>query len=213
MGGTSAANKVIERRATACRICAVGCGTLVDVDVATAGGPGHRRSRRPVVVRLHVREGPRRGRRSTTTRTASTSRSCAATASCRRARGTTPSTTSPPALAAIVAEHGPEAVADYVGTGGPLDPSGYALADGLLPRPRHRPALQRAEHRLLGQVARAAARGRRAAACSSPTSSAPSLLLAIGVNTVVSHGHGRDGRRTRSVHLRDAAAPAAARSS
>ena len=33
--------------------------------------------------------------------------------------------------AGIVAEHGPLAVAHYVGTGGPLDPAGYAMGHGF----------------------------------------------------------------------------------
>lgn len=34
--------------------------------------------------------------------------------------------------AALMDAHGPEVVADYTGTGGPLDPSGYALTEGFL---------------------------------------------------------------------------------
>ena len=35
-------------------------------------------------------------------------------------------------LTSLVAEHGPDVVADYTGTGGPLDPSGYALAEAFM---------------------------------------------------------------------------------
>jgi anaerobic selenocysteine-containing dehydrogenase len=92
-------------------------------------------------------------------------------------------------IAALVDEHGPEVVADYTGTGGPLDPSGYALAEGFM--------------RNLGSHQRYSA---LSIDCPSkflvpqlmagiqlqfqPDLERAELLLAIGVNTVVSHGHG-----------------------
>jgi anaerobic selenocysteine-containing dehydrogenase len=92
-------------------------------------------------------------------------------------------------LTAVVDEHGPAAVASYTGTGGPLDPSGYALAQGFF--------------RALGSSTMYSA---LSVDCSgkflvpelvagvqlqfSPDLPATDLLLAIGINTVVSHGHG-----------------------
>ena len=87
-----------------------------------------------------------------------------ATASWCRRRGTRPSTTSPLASTAVVAEHGPAAVASYTGTGGPLDPVRLRDGPGLLPGARLVDHVQRAERRLLGQVPRARAGRRRAAA-------------------------------------------------
>ncbi len=92
-------------------------------------------------------------------------------------------------LTAVVAEHGPAAVASYTGTGGPLDPSGYAVAQGFF--------------RALGSSTMYSA---LSVDCSgkflvpeliagvqlqfSPDLPTTDLLLAIGINTVLSHGHG-----------------------
>ncbi len=90
---------------------------------------------------------------------------------------------------AIVSEHGPSAIANYVGTGGPLDPAGYAVAAGFF--------------RALGSTENYSA---LSVDCSgkqlipqlvsgvqmmfAPDLERTSLLIALGVNTVVSHGHG-----------------------
>jgi anaerobic selenocysteine-containing dehydrogenase len=92
-------------------------------------------------------------------------------------------------LRALVDEHGPDVVADYTGTGGPLDPSGYAIAEGLM---RNLGSHQRYSAlsidcpakflvpQLMGGVQLQF----------QPDLEHAELLLAIGVNTVVSHGHG-----------------------
>ena len=95
------------------------------------GGPRHRRSRRPLVVRLHLLEGSRRARRSTTPPTASTCRRSAATASSCRCTWDEALDDIAALTRGIVAEHGPVAVAHYMGTGGPLDPAGYAMGHGF----------------------------------------------------------------------------------
>lgn len=85
--------------------------------------------------------------------------------------------------------HGPQSVAHYTGTGGPLDPSGYAMAHGFF--------------RSLGTEQNYSA---LSVDCAGkflvpelvagvqlpfhPDLDACTLLIAIGVNTVVSHGHG-----------------------
>jgi anaerobic selenocysteine-containing dehydrogenase len=90
---------------------------------------------------------------------------------------------------AIVDEQGPSAIANYVGTGGPLDPAGYAVAAGFF--------------RALGSGENYSA---LSVDCSgkvlipqlvsgvqmmfAPDLERTSLLIALGVNTVVSHGHG-----------------------
>ena len=88
-----------------------------------------------------------------------------------------------------MAEHGPEVVADYTGTGGPLDPSGYALAEGMM---RNLGSHQRysalsidCPSKFLVPQLMAGVQLQFA-----PDLDRTDLLLAIGVNTVVSHGHG-----------------------
>ncbi|MEO5900058.1 MAG: molybdopterin-dependent oxidoreductase, partial [Ilumatobacteraceae bacterium] len=92
-------------------------------------------------------------------------------------------------LHGIVADHGPGAIASYTGTGGPLDPSGYAMAQGFF--------------RALGSDQMFSALSIDCAGkflvpelvsgvqlMFQPDLAHTDLLLAIGVNTVVSHGHG-----------------------
>jgi anaerobic selenocysteine-containing dehydrogenase len=176
-----------ERVASACRICAVGCGTIIELDgdrvVSIAGDPDDPWSRGY---------------------TCSKGRAGAAfhhhaerldTPLIRR-RGELVACSWDDALddiaarlRALVDAHGPDVVADYTGTGGPLDPSGYAIAEGLM--------------RNLGSHQRYSA---LSIDCPSkflvpqlmagiqlqfqPDLDRAELLLAIGVNTVVSHGHG-----------------------
>ena len=176
-----------ERVATTCRICAVGCGTIVELD-------GDR-----VVSIIGDTEDPW---------------SAGYTCSKGRAGGVFhdhPDRLDRPLvrrdgelvpcswdealddiamrLQALVADHGPDVVADYTGTGGPLDPSGYALAEAFM--------------RNLGSHQRYSA---LSIDCPSkflvpqlmagvqlqfqPDLARTELLLAVGVNTVVSHGHG-----------------------
>lgn len=89
----------------------------------------------------------------------------------------------------ILTEHGPSAIANYVGTGGPLDPAGYAVAAGFF--------------RTLGSSENYSA---LSVDCSGkalipqlvsgvqmmfqPDLDRTTLLIGLGVNTVVSHGHG-----------------------
>jgi anaerobic selenocysteine-containing dehydrogenase len=176
-----------DRVATACRICAVGCGTIVELDgdrivsvvgdpddpwsagytcpKGRAGGAFHHhpeRFDRPLV---------RRDGELVASSWDETLDDIAAS------------------LQALVADHGADVVADYTGTGGPLDPSGYALAEAFM--------------RNLGSHQRYSA---LSIDCPSkflvpqlmagvqlqfqPDLARAELLLAIGVNTVVSHGHG-----------------------
>ena len=114
-------------------------------------------------------------------------------------------------IAALVAEHGPEVIADYTGTGGPLDPSGYALAEGLM---RNLGSHQRYSALSIDCPAKFLVPQLMAGVQLQfqPDLDRAELLLAIGVNTVVSHGHGvmvpnplghlRDVRRPRRARRR-----------
>jgi len=172
---------------TACRICAVGCGTIVELDgdrvVRITGDPddpwsqGYTCSKGRAGPEFH--HDPRRF-----------------DVPLMRVDGELVPTTWEHALddiaarlTAVVAEHGPAVVASYTGTGGPLDPSGYAMAQGFF--------------RALGSSTMYSA---LSVDCSgkflvpeliagvqlqfSPDLASTDLLLAIGINTVVSHGHG-----------------------
>ena len=92
-------------------------------------------------------------------------------------------------IGALVAEHGPEVVADYTGTGGPLDPSGYALAEGFM---RNLGSHQRYSALSIDCPAKFLVPQLMAGIQLQfqPDLDRAELLLAIGVNTVVSHGHG-----------------------
>jgi anaerobic selenocysteine-containing dehydrogenase len=176
-----------ERVASACRLCAVGCGTIVELDgdrvVAVtgdaddpwsrgytcakgrAGGAFHHHPDR-LDVPLVRRDGEL------------VPASWDAALDDIAAR-----------LAAIVAEHGPEVVADYTGTGGPLDPSGYALAEGFM---RNLGSHQRYSALSIDCPAKFLVPQLMAGVQLQfqPDLARAELLLAIGVNTVVSHGHG-----------------------
>ena len=119
-----------ERVASVCRVCAVGCGTIVELDgprvvsingdpddpwsqgytcsKGRAGGSFHHHPDR-LDVPLVRRDGE----------LVPCSWDDALDDIAAR-------------IAALVDEHGPDVVADYTGTGGPLDPSGYALAEGFM---------------------------------------------------------------------------------
>ncbi|HEX9258917.1 MAG TPA: molybdopterin-dependent oxidoreductase [Acidimicrobiales bacterium] len=176
-----------ERVSAVCRICAVGCGTIVELDgervVDVVGDPddpwshGYTCSKGRAGGTFHHHPDRfdvplvRRGGELVTSSWESALDDIAGR------------------LAAIVADHGPDAVADYTGTGGPLDPSGYALAESFM--------------RNLGSHQRYSA---LSIDCPSkflvpqlmagvqlqfqPDLASTRLLLAVGVNTVVSHGHG-----------------------
>jgi anaerobic selenocysteine-containing dehydrogenase len=173
--------------ATACRICAVGCGTLVDLAgdevVRVTGDPADPWSHGYTCAK--GRAGPefhhaaqrldvplvRSGDQLVETTWDDALDEIAAV------------------IAGIVADHGPTAIASYTGTGGPLDPSGYALAQGFF--------------RSLGTDQMYSA---LSIDCSGkflvpelvagvqllfqPDLAHTDLLIAIGVNTVLSHGHG-----------------------
>ena len=173
--------------ATACRVCAVGCGTLVELHddrvVRVSGDPDDPWSQGYTCSfgrnaptfhhhpdRLDVPLVRRDGE--------------LVPASWDDALDDIAST-----VRDLVERHGANAVAHYTGTGGPLDPSGYAMANGFF--------------RALGTEQNYSA---LSVDCSGkflvpelvagvqlpfqPDLDECSLLLAIGVNTVVSHGHG-----------------------
>ncbi len=93
-------------------------------------------------------------------------------------------------LRALIDEHGPDVVADYTGTGGPLDPSGYALAEGLMrnlgSHSRYSALSVDCPAKFLVPQLMAGVQLQFATDLEHT-----GLLLAIGINTVVSHGHGR----------------------
>jgi anaerobic selenocysteine-containing dehydrogenase len=176
-----------ERVATACRLCALGCGTIVELagdrvvsvtgdadDPWSAGytcakgraGGGFHHHRERLDVPLVRRGG-------------------------ELVRCTWDEALDDIAarIAALVDEHGPEVVADYTGTGGPLDPSGYALAEGFM---RHLGSHQRYSALSIDCPAKFLVPQLIAGIQLQfqPDLAGAELLLAIGVNTVVSHGHG-----------------------
>ena len=119
-----------ERVATTCRICAVGCGTIVELDgdrvVSIIGdtedpwSAGYTCSKGRAGGVFH--DHPDRFDRPLV----------------RRDGELVPCSWDEALddiavrLQALVADHGPDVVADYTGTGGPLDPSGYALAEAFM---------------------------------------------------------------------------------
>lgn len=210
MGGTSAANEVIERRATACRICAVGCGTFVDVAVdehgderviKVSGDPDDPWSRGYTCTK--GRAGPDVHHRAERFDTPFVRRHGELVAvSWEEALDDIAAR-----LAAIREEAGPAAVAHYVGTGGPLDPSGYAMAHGFFRAfgtDQHFSALSIdcSGKALMPQLVSGVQ------LMFQPDIERTELLLAIGVNTVVSHGHGLMVAdplvRLRALHARGA---------
>ncbi len=143
-----------ERLATACRICAVGCGTFVDVVgtrvVKVSGDPddpwslGYTCSKGRAGPEFH--NDPDRLDTPLVRR-----KGQLVPVGWDEALDDIASIT-----AGIVAEHGAGTIANYVGTGGPLDPLGYAVAHGFFRALGSDQSYERAEHRLLGQVPGAA---------------------------------------------------------
>ena len=176
-----------ERIATTCRLCAVGCGTIVELEgervlsvsgdsrdpwsagytcsKGRAGGAFHHHPDR-LDVPLVRRDG--------------------ALVPCPWDEALDDIAAR---LAALVETHGPEVVADYTGTGGPLDPSGYALAEAFL---RNLGSHQRYSALSIDCPAKFLVPQLMTGVQLQfqPDLDGAGLLLAIGVNTVVSHGHG-----------------------
>ena len=176
-----------ERVASVCRLCAVGCGTVVELDgdrvVGVAGDPldpwsaGYTCSKGRAGGEFHHHPDRfdvplvRRG---------------GALVACSWDDALDDIATR---LATLVAEHGPDVVADYTGTGGPLDPSGYALAEAFM---RNLGSRQRYSALSIDCPAKFLVPQLMAGVQLQfqPDLPRTELLLAVGVNTVVSHGHG-----------------------
>jgi anaerobic selenocysteine-containing dehydrogenase len=176
-----------ERVATACRICAVGCGTIVELDgdrvVGVSGdaqdpwSAGYTCSKGRAGPAFHHH--PDRFD----------------VPLVRRDGGLVPASWDEALddiaarLTALVDAHGPDVVADYTGTGGPLDPSGYALAEAFM---RNLGSRQRYSALSIDCPAKFLVPQLMAGVQLQfqPDLARTELLLAIGVNTVVSHGHG-----------------------
>ena len=185
--------------ATACRICAVACGTLVELDgddvirvtgdfddpwskgyMCSKGRAGPEFHRDP--IRLDVPQIRRNGELVDVTWDQTLDDLAAL-------------------LHGIVAEYGPAAVASYTGTGGPLDPSGYAMAHGFFravgtDQMYSALSIDCAGKFLVPQLVAGVQMQFQ------PDLANTDLLLAVGVNTVVSHGHGLM-MPNPIVHLRD----------
>lgn len=173
--------------ATACRVCAVGCGTLVELDgdrvVKVSGDPDDPWSRGYTCA--FGRNAP--------TFHHHTDRVDAPLV--RHGDSLTPTTWDDALddiaarLRDIVAAHGPNAVAHYTGTGGPLDPSGYALAHGFFRALGTEQSYSALSVDCSGKfLVPELVAGVQLPFC--PDLADCDLLIAIGVNTVVSHGHG-----------------------
>jgi anaerobic selenocysteine-containing dehydrogenase len=177
----------IVRRATACRICAAGCGTLVDIDgdrvLRVSGDPDDPWSRGYTCSK--GRAGPDFHHRLDRFDTPLIRRDGEfGPASWDIALDDIAGR-----LAEVRDAYGPQAIAHYVGTGGPLDPTGYAMAHGFfraLGTDRHFSALSIdcSGKQLVPQLVSGVQ------LMFQPDLDRASLLLALGVNTVVSHGHG-----------------------
>jgi anaerobic selenocysteine-containing dehydrogenase len=180
-------NDQTARHLTACRICAVGCGTIVDTIgdrvVKISGDPDDPWSSGYTCAK--GRAGPDVHHRPDRFDTPLV-----------RRNGEFAAAPWDETLADIAdrvitirSQYGPEAIAHYVGTGGPLDPSGYAMAHGFfraLGTDRHFSALSIdcSGKQLVPQLVSGVQ------LMFQPDIDRASLLLAVGVNTVVSHGHG-----------------------
>jgi anaerobic selenocysteine-containing dehydrogenase len=170
-----------------CRLCAVGCGTIVEVDgdrvVSVAGDPddpwsrGYTCSKGRAGAAFHHH--PERF-------DVPLIRRDGALVPCSWAEALDDIASR---LRSLIDEHGPEVVADYTGTGGPLDPSGYALAEGFM---RNLGSHQRYSALSIDCPAKFLVPQLMAGVQLQfqPDLARTELLLAIGVNTVVSHGHG-----------------------
>jgi anaerobic selenocysteine-containing dehydrogenase len=196
---TTSTTQQVRTVATACRICAVACGTLVELDgdevVRITGDPddpwskgytcskgraGPEFHRDP--QRLDVPQIRRAGEMVDATWDEALDDIAAR-------------------LQAVVDERGPSAVAHYTGTGGPLDPSGYALAHGFFralgtDQAYSALSIDCAGKFLVPELVAGVQMQFQ------PDLAHTDLLLAIGVNTVVSHGHGLM-MPNPLVHLRD----------
>lgn len=177
----------MARVAGVCRLCAVGCGTLVELDgervVSVVGDPddpwshGYTCSKGRAAPEFHHH--PERFD----------------TPLVRRDGELVPCTWDEAfddiaeRIRALVDAHGPEVVADYTGTGGPLDPSGYAMAEGLM---RNLGSHQRYSALSIDCPAKFLVPQLIAGVQLQfqPDLDHTDVLLAIGINTVVSHGHG-----------------------
>ncbi len=172
---------------TACRICAVGCGTLVELDGATvrrvSGDPDDPWSKGYLCG--HGRAAP-----------AYHHASDRLDVPLMRRDGELVEVTWDEALddvaariRALIDEHGPSSIVSYTGTGGPLDPTGYAMAHGFfraLGAEHHYSALSiDCPGKFLVPELVAGVQ-----LPFHPDLERTGLLIAIGVNTVVSHGHG-----------------------
>ncbi len=115
--------------ATACRICAVGCGTLVELEgdtiVRVVGDPddtttnGYTCAKGRAGPEFH--HAPYRLDAPLLRRNGElVAAGWDETLDDIAARTT-----------ALIAEHGPGVIANYVSTGGPIDPAGYAMAHGF----------------------------------------------------------------------------------
>jgi anaerobic selenocysteine-containing dehydrogenase len=176
-----------ERVRSACRLCAVGCGTIVELDgehvVGVVGDPrdpwsaGYTCSKGRAGGAFHHH--PERF-------DVPLVRRAGALVACSWDEALDDIASR---LAALIEEHGPDVVADYTGTGGPLDPSGYALAEGFM---RNLGSRQRYSALSIDCPAKFLVPQLMAGVQLQfqPDLPRTELLLAIGVNTVVSHGHG-----------------------
>ena len=93
-------------------------------------------------------------------------------------------------MQALIAEYGPGVIANYVGTGGPIDPAGYAMAHGFF---RALGSSDQSYSALSVDCSGKALVPQLVAGVQlmfQPDLEHAKLFLAFGVNTVVSHGHG-----------------------
>ena len=99
------------------------------------------------------------------------------------------STTSRRGCAPIIDAHGPEAIGVFFGSGVGMDAAGYRMAEALHAAHRHAGAVQPAHHRRHRQGARVRPRGRLPGAQPHVDYDHATLVIYVGSNPVVSHGH------------------------
>ena len=169
-----------------CRICTTICGIVVDVDgdvVSRSVATAIIRSPRAIRAR---RVG--RYRSCTITPTVSSTRCSGSTANCGRPPGTLPRRPRR-RLRATIEEYGPQAVGIYFGTGIGMDAAGYRIAQALHPAIGTPAKFSPLTIDGTAKMLVAELMGGSPALTRRPDYDNATLVMFVGINPVVSHGH------------------------